>query len=479
MSEAPSANPHPSGSAGSASEASYQLVVFSGEELRIYELPREGAVSIGRAEGNVVRLDDPSVSRHHALLHLGPRLVLEDLGGKNATSLPDRARAGDMIETHGVPRLARERAEVAVGERLIFGVVGTVLRRAPAPEIPLLVGQESQNGPVVQSPTMAALYEQAARAARSNISVLLRGETGAGKDVLARAIHAHSRRADAPFMSINCAALTESLLETELFGCEKGAFTGALSARAGLFEAASPGTVFLDEVAELSPATQAKLLRVLEERTVTRVGSTKGRPIDVRFIAATNRDLEAALQREAFRSDLYFRLNGITLAIPPLRERREEIAALVRRFLAAAQRELERARPLTISEQALEVLVNHDWPGNVRELRNTIERISVLCPTDTILLEHLPAALLSRPSRPAPAPFPVVGPPSLDQAKAAVTARYRDELRETERARIAEALLRCSGNQTRAAELLGMSRRTLVTRLGELGMDRPRKRDKT
>jgi two-component system, NtrC family, response regulator AtoC len=463
-----------------SSEPTHELVVFSGDDLRVYELPREGSVTIGRAEGNVVRLDDPSVSRHHAVLHIGSSLVLEDLGGQNGTFLRDRAHSADLTKTHGVEQVVRRRAEVTVGDRLIFGTVGTVLRRAPTREIPRLGGRGTQNkGVVVRSAAMEALYEQAALAARSNISVLLCGETGVGKDVLARAIHAHSRRADAPFMSINCAALAESLLETELFGCEKGAFTGALQARAGLLEAASPGTVFLDELGELSAATQAKLLRVLEDRVVMRVGATKGRPIDVRFIAATNRDLEAAIQKETFRSDLYFRLNGITLTIPPLRERREEIEPLVKTFLAAAEVELERARPLKISQQALDVLKKYDWPGNVRELRNTIERTSVLCQTDTILIEHLPAALVKTRASEPPLHAAATAAPLLGQAKEAVTARYQEEMREAERARIMDALQRCSGNQTRAAELLGISRRTLVTRLGELGFDRPRKRDKT
>jgi transcriptional regulator with PAS, ATPase and Fis domain len=458
-------------------EATRQLVVFSGEEVRIFELPAEGTITIGRAEGNDVRLDDPSVSRHHAVLHVGRAVEIEDLGGQNGTFVRDKAPAEDASKTHGVKQLLRRRTEVTIGDRLIFGTVSTVLRRAPLPEIPVLGDTTQRAGVVVRSRAMKAVYEQAELAAQSNISVLLFGETGVGKDVLARAIHAHSRRARAPFMSINCAALAESLLESELFGCEKGAFTGAVQAREGLLEAASPGTVFLDEVGELSPATQAKLLRVLEERVVMRVGATKARPIDVRFIAATNRDLEAWIAEEKFRSDLYFRLSGITLTIPPLRERREEIAPFVETFLAATQVELGRDRPLKISEQALDALVRYDWPGNVRELRNTIERTAVLCPTDTVLVEHLPARVLKK-QRTLPPDAGVAGAQpaaSFGEAKEAVTARYQAEMRAVERARIEEALERCGGNQTRAAELLGVSRRTLVTRLGELGIGRPRK----
>ena len=206
---------------------------------------------------------------------------------------------------------------------------------------------------------MRALYEQASRAARSTISVLLFGETGVGKEVLARAIHAHSPRSAGPFMGINCASLSESLLESELFGSEKGAFTGAVQARAGLFEAANGGTVFLDEVGELPLATQAKLLRVLEERVVTRLGSTRPRPIDVRFVAATNRNIETEDAQGGFRRDLYFRLNGIALTIPPLRERPGEVEVFARTFLAAACRELELRERLTLSPRVIELLRSH------------------------------------------------------------------------------------------------------------------------
>jgi DNA-binding NtrC family response regulator len=261
-------------------------------------------------------------------------------------------------------------------------------------------------------------------------------------------------------MGINCAALAESLLESELFGHEKGAFTGAVAARAGLFEAAEGGTVFLDEIGELPLATQGKLLRVLEERVVTRVGSTRARPIDVRFVAATNRDVEADSKQGRFRPDLYFRLAGITLTIPPLRERPVEIEHLVGSFVAAACRQVDRSAPLAVSPAAWELLLRHDWPGNVRELRNAVERAVVLCAGDAILPEDLPPSLQR-----APAPAP---PLERDAGPLA------DELKALERARISEALERCGGNQSRAAELLGMPRRTLVSRLAEFGLGRRR-----
>ena len=316
---------------------------------------------------------------------------------------------------------------------------------------------------------MRTLYAEAARVARANINVLLLGETGVGKEVLARAIHQHSPRAKGPFMGINCAALAESLLESELFGSEKGAFTGAL-ARAGLFEAANGGTVFLDEVGELPMGTQAKLLRVLEERVVTRLGATRPRSIDVRILAATNRDVEADSRQGRLRPDLYFRLNGVALLIPPLRERPLEIEALAASFLTAACRDLDRVPPLTFSAAALEVFRQHAWPGNVRELRNAVERAAVMCTESTILPEHLPPPLLAavRASQ-TRAPVPGMSPAA---SEGDVPANLQTEMKALERTRILEALERCGGNQSEAARQLGMPRRTLVSRLADLGLTR-------
>ena len=321
------------------------------------------------------------------------------------------------------------------------------------------------DGVVVLDPAMRALYEQASRAAATAINVLILGENGVGKEILARAVHNLSPRAKGPFVALNCAALTESLVQAELFGHEKGAFTGALQARAGLLESAAGGTLFLDEIGELPLSMQSKLLRALEERKVLRIGARTEREIDVRFVAATNRDPELEIERGAFRQDLYFRLNGITLTIPPLRERTSEIAQLARMFLARARAE-QAAPALAISDAALAILEAYAWPGNVRELKNVIERGSVLCVGDRLLPEHLPPKLLAGPalrsasepprSLPLGPESPRLGPPDRDA--------------------ILGALERCAGNQTRAAELLGISRRTLVTRLNELDIPRPRKR---
>jgi len=469
----------PPPAADPAAGGQYELVVFSGDEVRTLALPKEGAVTIGRGEGSAVRLDDPSVSRNHAVLHVGPKLVIQDLGSANGTMVRDRAGTGASGETLNVRHLSRREADLAVGDIILLGTASVIVRHKPAAVLPDLASEAP--GVIVREPAMRAIYDQAARFARGQISILLLGETGVGKEVLARAIHAHSPRAKGPFLGINCAAVTESLIESELFGFEKGAFTGAVQARAGLFEAANGGTVFLDEVGELSAGMQAKLLRVLEERVVTRVGSTKTRPIDVRFVAATNRDIEAESATGGFRKDLFFRLNGISLLIPPLRERPQEIELFARMFLAAACREVERAAPPALSAPALAVLREHQWPGNVRELRNAIDRAVVICLGDAILPEHLPPSLLKAVESRRAAAAQAQAAPSAAVAPVppAGSGTLQSEIDAFEKGRIIDTLERCGGNQSRAARMLGISRGTLIARLDAFGIARPRKGERS
>jgi two-component system response regulator AtoC len=450
----------------------FQLLVVSEEGLKTFDLPREGAATIGRAAHNQVRIDHPSVSRLHARLYLGPRPRLEDLGGPNGTFVHDPTAPAAPGETQQLRRLARDSAEVAPGDNLMFGAVSAVLRRVPAVASDALA-EELAGTAVVQSEPMRVLYAQAARAAGTTIGVLILGETGVGKELLARAVHLRSPRAARPFMGLNCAALGEQVMEGELFGYERGAFTGAVQARPGLFEAVEGGTLFLDEVGELPATTQAKLLRVLEERSVLRIGARVPRAIDVRFVAATNRDLELEVGAGRFRRDLYYRLNAVTLVIPPLRERSAEIPALASAFVAGMCRQLDRP-PLAVSEEALRALCEHTWPGNVRELKNAIERAVVLCAGSTILATDLPGAVTVGAIPPTVEPTADVdrglhGTVEID------SARFEAQVDSLERARILDALARSGGNQTRAAVLLGISRRTLVNRLGRLGIRRPKK----
>jgi DNA-binding NtrC family response regulator len=322
------------------------------------------------------------------------------------------------------------------------------------------------------------------RIASGVINVLIVGETGVGKEVIARTIHEKSPRAKARLLAINCAALSESLLESELFGYERGAFTGAVQPKVGLLEAAQGGTVFLDEAGEMPLSLQAKLLRVLDQREVFRVGSVVPRPIDVRFIAATNRDLAGEIARGRFRQDLFFRLNGIMLAVPPLRERVEEIVPLAHMFVAKAARHAHRDSEPRISNDALAQLRAYSWPGNVRELRNVMERAVLLCAGDEIRPEHLPGEKMVPllPVRPSNAPPALESAGGDDMEDTKVRPASRASLSKptpgeiSERDRIRSALDECGGNQTHAARLLGISRGTLIARIQQHEIPRPRKR---
>jgi DNA-binding NtrC family response regulator len=304
---------------------------------------------------------------------------------------------------------------------------------------------------------MLALFDVIERVAQSGAStVFLRGDSGTGKDLVARVIHYNSDRAPRPFMNITCTALSETLLESELFGHEKGAFTDAKSTKKGLFELADGGTIFLDEVGDMPMGLQAKLLRFLEERMFRRVGGTQEISVDVRVIAATNRNLEEAIRKGTFREDLYYRLNVVTFALPPLRERKEDIPPLIEHFLKKYSRE-NRKTVVSVSKEAKDLLMNYHYPGNIRELENILERAVVLCRGDTVTTQDLPLNL--RESKVE------------DLMKDAAGGRSLPEtLEEIERLRITQALEKSHGVQTQAAEELGISERVLRYKMKKYGV---------
>ena len=311
---------------------------------------------------------------------------------------------------------------------------------------------------VGQSPRMKAIMHEIQQAANSRSTILLRGESGTGKELVARALHKLSARRQQPFVKLNCAALPETLLESELFGHEKGAFTGAVKTRRGRFELADSGTLFLDEIGDMSLAMQVKLLRVLQERNFERVGGHRPISVDVRIIAATNADLEEAVRDRRFREDLYYRLHVVPIVLPSLRERREDIPSLVGYFLARFN--AENRRGLKISSPAMDLIVEYDWPGNVRELENCVERMVVMTRRDIVAPEDVP---LSMSLNPAPPPAVAAAPaPAPPEARSSTLPKA---VAEIERERLVEALQTSGGVQTRAAMLLGITPRQLGYKL--------------
>jgi Nif-specific regulatory protein len=304
---------------------------------------------------------------------------------------------------------------------------------------------------VGNSPSMRAVYQVIAKVALTNSTVLVRGESGTGKELVARAIHRNSPRASRPFVAINCAALTETLVESELFGHEKGAFTGAIAQKKGKLEEGNGGTVFLDEIGEVTPALQVKLLRVLQEREFERVGGTRSIKADIRLIAATNRDLEEAVKQGTFRQDLYYRLNVVSIALPPLRERRDDILMLAGHFVAKYSKLCNRA-VVSVSDAARKCLLAHEWQGNVRELENAIERAVVLGSTPTILPEDLPEAVVDAESHAAP------------------VTRYHEAVREAKKQLVLKTFEQAEGNHNEAARLLDLHPNNLHRLIRELDL---------
>lgn len=344
-----------------------------------------------------------------------------------------------------------------------------------------------QNGDqfVGRSPQMLDVFKSIGRVAAQNVNVLIRGESGTGKELVARAIYQHSPRSEECFMAVNCAALTETLLESELFGYEKGAFTGADKQRIGKFEQCNGGTIFLDEVGDMSQLTQGKVLRLLQEQKFERVGGNKTIETDVRIIAATNRDLEQMVKVGKFREDLFYRLNGMTISLPPLRERGEDIALLVEHYLNAACYEMGRTETEGLSSEALEILMNYRWPGNVRELQSVI-RQSLLNSTSPIIIptflpNELKAAAVNQVAASAPEEGATAKENHLlpqsdlrhfvdERLKANSTDLYSETLETMERYLLTRVLNETGGNQTRAAEILGITRGKIRDRIAQFNI---------
>ncbi|MBI5547190.1 MAG: sigma 54-interacting transcriptional regulator [Deltaproteobacteria bacterium] len=423
-----------------------QTLAFPKVRLKVLKGPDKGTavtldrdeILIGSAEGAHLKLTDPTVSRNHCVIRLTPKgPLLRDLGSTNGT----RVEGVELREGYVPP-----------GACLELG--NTRVRFEPLDEsVQIPLAQSERFGRLLgRSAAMRRLFAQAGNVAASNVTVLIEGETGTGKDALAESIHQASPRANGPLVVVDCGAVPPNLFESELFGHEKGAFTGADRARAGAFEEADGGTLFLDEIGELPLLLQPKLLRVLEAREVRRLGSVQPRKIDVRVVAATNRDLREEVNRGTFRQDLYYRLEVMRLRVPPLRERPEDIPVLAEHFRRLAR---SGADVPAISEEALRTFQAHPWPGNVRELRNAVERL--------VVLQELPLAAQAPASEPANGEICIDVKVPFKDAKNALTEAF-------ERRYLKAMLEATCGNISEAARRAGIDRVYLLKLLGRYGL---------
>lgn len=408
------------------------IAVVAGDEPSVRVLEPGSALTLGRGSSCDWSFSDTQASRVQAIVNFDTEgaLHIEDPGSRNGTFLDDE-------------RVSTKHAWLP-GQVVRFGAVRLVATitggrtgdAAPAAEAP---------GVVVSSPLMVETFALADRAARSDATVLVLGETGSGKEVVAQRIHQKSQRRQGAFVTLNCGSMVETLAESTLFGHERGAFTGAAQRHAGVFEQANGGTLFLDEVGELSASLQTRLLRVLEDGRVTRVGGTQDITVNVRVVAATHRDLPAMVQSGAFREDLLYRLDVVRIRVPPLRERPDDVEPLALHFLT----QFAGGRPLRLSAGARRALVAHPFPGNVRELRNSMERAVALA--SDVVIHEADLRLSARPSA---------------ERGGLLRAQVGDE----ERRAVEEALDACDGNQTRAAQRLGIARRTLINKMERYGI---------
>jgi DNA-binding NtrC family response regulator len=386
-------------------------------------------VRIGAGSSNDVVLEDPHASRFHCEIRKSEEgWIVRDLGSLNGT------RVGDVAVKEGV---LHSGATITVGETRI-----KFLADDGRPEEVVTSPRQSFGDVVGRSTRMREVFAVLERITATDLTVLIGGETGSGKDVIARAVHAQSQRSKKPFVVFDCAAVAPNLIESELFGHVKGAFTGANENREGAFVRADGGTLFLDEIGELALDLQPKLLRALEQRTVRPVGGGKEIPVDVRIIAATHRNLEQHVKEGHFRQDLFFRLSVVTVQVPPLRHRIEDLPLIIEKLLVSASKQVG------MSPETMQILQKYDWPGNVRELRNVLESASAVCDADQIEPKHL---IFFKPRR---------RDPTVDKLPLAGKT-----LESIERAAIAQTLEHCGGNKTRAARALGISPSTLYEKV--------------
>ena len=394
----------------------------------------------------------------------------------------DEALPVAMISGHGTITDAMQATRLGAfdfiekpftSERVLVTVAkGLEVRELRQENRELKLAMESKYEIVGQSTTLRGVLESVKRAAPTNATVLLLGESGVGKELVARTIHRNSPRAGQRFVQVNCAAIPEELIESELFGHEKGSFTGATEKQIGKFEQADRGTIFLDEVGDMSPKTQAKVLRVLQEQEVERLGSARTIKVDVRVIAATNKNLEEGIQRGEFREDLFFRLNVIPIVVPPLRERRDDIPLLVQHFARLTSDE-HNLKPKRFDAAAMDALKGYRWRGNIRELRNAIERLMIMTAGDVVRLEDLPGEVRSAGSAPRPADVAQApaGPPGAESTAAAPGAGTLREFKDAaERAYLVQKLRETNWNISKTAEIIDTPRSNLYKKLEQYGI---------
>jgi transcriptional regulator with GAF, ATPase, and Fis domain len=385
----------------------------------------EDSVFLGSAPNNHVSVNDGLVSSRHCLIKkVGEQYEIRDLDSENRTYVNELPCKQKLLE-HG--------DRISIGNSLFVFLTDEE-------QYALLARyyQTVEHGLIGESPLMREIHRSVLRVGPTNSTVLIRGESGTGKELAAHAIHLNSPRKNFPFVAINCAALSEHLLESELFGHEKGSFTGAIAQKKGRLEFAESGTVFLDEVGELAPGLQAKLLRMLETLEFERVGGTRLIKVNIRLLAATNRNLEEAIKAGTFRADLYYRIAVVTLTMPPLRECRDDIPLLASHFIARFCKQ-SRRRIMGISSKARDILMQYDWPGNVRELQNALERAVVLGEGDFIQAEDLPSS-----------------PGITARRTESVTQNYREAIKNVKKDLILQALKQANGSRIQAAKTLGL-----------------------